>query len=76
VLELRSRRLELEMVPDDPSHDISVSRAKVLQRFLQECLVADEERRVIWCRASLDRKVRDEADMQRSALRRGGPSCR
>jgi hypothetical protein len=62
VLELRSRRLDLEVVPDDPDRDISASRAKVLQRFLQECQVADEERRVIWCRASLHRKAPDEAD--------------
>lgn len=62
ILELRSRRLDLEVVPDDARHDISLNRAKVLQRFLQECQVADEERRVIWCRASLRRKPPDEAD--------------
>ena len=62
VLELRSRRLDLEVVPDDPTRDISANRARVLQRFLQECQVADEERRVIWCRASLRRKSADEAD--------------
>jgi hypothetical protein len=62
ILELRSRRLDLEVVPDDPHHNISANRAKVLQRFLQECQVADEERRVIWCRASLRRKSADEAD--------------
>ena len=62
VLELRSRRLDLEVVPDDPHHDISANRARVLQRFLQECQVADDERRVIWCRASLRRKSPDEAD--------------
>jgi hypothetical protein len=62
VLELRSRRLDLEVVPDDPHRDVSANRAKVLQRFLQECQVEDEERRVIWCRASLRRKSADEAD--------------
>jgi hypothetical protein len=62
VLELRSRRLDLEVVPDDPDRVISATRAKVLQRFLQECQVADEERRVVWCRASLRRKSADEAD--------------
>jgi hypothetical protein len=62
VLELRSRRLDLEVVPDDPDCDISANRARVLQRFLQECQAADEERRVIWCRASLRRKSADEAD--------------
>jgi hypothetical protein len=62
VLELRSRRLDLEVVPDDPTRDISANRARVLQRFLQECQVADEERRVIWCRASLRRKSSDETD--------------
>jgi hypothetical protein len=62
VLELRSRRLDLEVVPEDPSHVISANRAKVLQRFLQECQVADEDRRVIWCRASIRRRAADEAD--------------
>ncbi len=62
VLELRSRRLDLEVVPDDPHHDISPNRAKVLQRFLQECQVAEDERRVVWCHASLRRKSPDETD--------------
>ena len=62
ILELRSRRLDLEVVPDDPHRDVSPNRAKVLQRFLQECQVAEDERRVIWCRASLRRKSPDEAD--------------
>ncbi|HEY1933870.1 MAG TPA: hypothetical protein VGG99_17790 [Acetobacteraceae bacterium] len=62
ILELRSRRLDLEVVPDDPNHDISTNRARVLQRFLQECQVADDERRVVWCHASLRRKSADEAD--------------
>lgn len=53
TLELRSRKLDLEVVPDDPTRSVSANRLKVLQRFLQECQVADEDRRVIWCRASL-----------------------
>jgi hypothetical protein len=61
-LELRSRRLDLEVVPDDPQRNISQNRAKVLQRFLQECQVANEERRVVWCRASLRRKSANETD--------------
>lgn len=62
ALELRSRRLDLEVVPDNPQCNVSANRAKVLQRFLQECQVADEDRRVIWSRASLRRKPVDEAD--------------
>ena len=56
VLELRSRRLDLEVVPDEPRTTSRPIAPEVLQRFLQECQVADEERRVIWCRASLRRK--------------------
>ncbi len=61
-LALRSRRLDLEVVPDDPARDISAARAKVLQRFLQECQVSDSDRHVTWSRARLRRKPDHEAD--------------
>ncbi len=56
TLALRSRKRDLDVVPDDPDHDISNNRAKILQLFLQECQVSDSERMVTWSRARLQRK--------------------
>ncbi|GEM_PF-5913174 len=56
TLALRSRKRDLDVVPDDPDHDISINRAKILQLFLQECQVSDTDRMVTWSRARLQRK--------------------
>ncbi len=61
TLELRSRKVDLAVVPEDPSA-VSVNRQKVLQRFLAECLVSEEERQVTWSRARMARRSDDETD--------------
>ena len=56
-MELQSRRRDLEVTPEDGSCDISAAREKILQVFLQECLVSDADRRVTWGRTTLKRKA-------------------
>ncbi len=56
ILALRSRKRDLDVVPDDSEHDISNNRAKILQVFLQDCLVSDADRMVTWSRSRLERK--------------------
>ncbi len=56
TLALRSRKRDLDVVPDDPDHDISINRAAILKLFLQECQVSDSDRMVTWSRARLQRK--------------------
>ena len=56
TLALRSRKRDLDVVPDDPDHDISANRAAILKLFLQECQVSDSDRMVTWSRARLQRK--------------------
>jgi hypothetical protein len=60
-LQLRSRRVDLEVVPEDPTA-VSINRQKVLQRFLAECDIAAEDRQVTWSRARMVRRSSDEAD--------------
>jgi hypothetical protein len=61
TLELRSRKLDLAVEPEAGA-DISALRAKVLQRFLQECQIEDSERRVVWSRVKMQRKPGRETD--------------
>jgi hypothetical protein len=56
TLALRSRKRDLDVVADDPDHDISINRAAILKLFLQECQVSDTDRMVTWSRARLQRK--------------------
>ncbi len=56
TLALRSRRSDLDVVPDDPNCSISAAREKILQRFLQECQQEDADRFITWSRAGLKRK--------------------
>jgi len=57
-LDLRSRKLDLDVVPDDANRSLSNNRAKILQRFLQECQVSDQDRWVTWGTATLKRKLK------------------
>ena len=56
TLTLRSRKRDLDVVADDPDHNISINRAAILKLFLQECQVSDSDRMVTWSRARLQRK--------------------
>lgn len=61
ALQLRSRKVDLEVVPDDPHRSVENNRIKVLQRFLAECDVSAEDRQVTWSRARMVRRD-DETD--------------
>lgn len=54
---LRSRKRDLEVLLDDPEHDLSDNKLKVLQAFLQECHVPDADRQIVWGKATLTEKT-------------------
>jgi hypothetical protein len=56
TLALRSRRRDLDVVPEDPQVDISAAREKILKVFLQDCHQVDADRFIVWGRATLKRK--------------------
>lgn len=53
TVSLRSRVHDLEVTPEDPDVDISATKAKILQTFLQRCHVSENDRQLIWGRATL-----------------------
>jgi len=58
TVSLRIRHRDRDVIPDDPDHDISAARAKILQAFLQECQVSENDRQIIWGKATLTEKTR------------------
>jgi hypothetical protein len=56
TVSLRSRHRDLEVIFDDPDRDVSATREKIMQVFLQECHVSESERQIVWSRATLTEK--------------------
>lgn len=61
-LELHSRRADLEVLQDDDSRALSPNKHRALEMFLQNCLTETTQGRVVWSRASLQRRDPNEAD--------------
>ena len=47
-MSLRSRKRDLDVVPEDPNLDISPTKEAMLRTFLQECQIEDESQFVTW----------------------------
>jgi hypothetical protein len=56
-MSLRSRKRDLDVVPEDPNLDISPTKEAMLRTFLQECQIEDESRFVTWGCCTLKQKT-------------------
>ena len=62
TLELHSRRSDLEVLQDDETRAISANKQKAVQLFLQNCLIENQQRRVVWSQARLQKRDTDAPD--------------